>query len=203
MGGNLELFDGPNGKGTLVHITIPLEKESKARVSRRGSMALCTSDDKVALSFQTQALRLGFETTRIQQPGEAPIDTIAVIVDENCDSEIIQMFADQGRFEQRLLLTDIRSDNPLIATKHGIPPQAQTGAMLREAFNSLASENSAETSENLEGLRVPIAEDNPVNQLLVESMLTGLGASFKAVENGALAVEAVDDQQFDVVLMDC
>ena len=151
MGGNLELFDGPNGKGTLVHITIPLEK-SEARVSRRGSMALCTSDDKVALSFQTQALRLGFETTRIQQPGEAPIDTIAVIVDENCDSEIIQMFADQGRFEQRLLLTDIRSDNPLIATKTwDFLHKPVTGATLREAFTSLASENSAETSENLEG----------------------------------------------------
>jgi CheY-like chemotaxis protein/HPt (histidine-containing phosphotransfer) domain-containing protein len=50
---------------------------------------------------------------------------------------------------------------------------------------------------------VLIAEDNPVNQLLVESMLTGLGASYKAVENGLLAVQAVDEQQFDIVLMDC
>ena len=204
MGGNLELFDGPSGKGTLVHITIPLAKESEARVSRRGAVALCTSDDKVALSFQSQALRLGFETTRVQQPGEAPIDTIAVIVDENCDTETIRLFADQGRFEQRLLLTDIRSDNPLIATKTwDFIHKPVTGATLHEAFNNVASENSAETSEHLEGLRVLIAEDNPVNQLLVESMLTGLGASFKAVENGALAVEAVEDQQFDVVLMDC
>ena len=204
MGGNLELFDGPSGKGTLVHITIPLARESEARVSRRGSMALCTSDDKVALSFQSQALRLGFETTRVQQPSEAPTDTIAVIVDETCDTETIRMFADQGRFEQRLLLTDIRSDNPLIATKTwDFIHKPVTGATLREAFNNLASENTAETSEYLEGLRVLIAEDNPVNQLLVESMLAGLGASFKAVENGALAVEAVDNQQFDVVLMDC
>ncbi len=204
MGGNLELFDGPSGKGTLVHITIPLTRESEARVSRRGTVALCTRDDKVAVSFHSQALRLGFETTRVQRPEEAPLDTIAVIVDEGCDSDTIRLFADQGRFEQRLLLTDIRSDNPLIATKTwDFIHKPVTGATLREAFNNLATENAAETSEHLEGLRVLIAEDNPVNQLLVESMLTGLGASFKAVENGALAVEAVDDQQFDVVLMDC
>ena len=204
MGGNLELLDGPSGRGTLVHITVPLAKESEARVARRGSVALCTTDDKLALSFQSQALRLGFETTHVQSPDEAPLDTIAVIVDENSDTETIRMFADQGRFEQRLLLTDIRSDNPLIATKTwDFIHKPVTGATLREAFNNLASENTAETSEHLEGLRVLIAEDNPVNQLLVESMLTGLGASFKAVENGALAVEAVDGQQFDVVLMDC
>ena len=33
MGGNLELFDGPSGRGTLVHITIPLMKESEARAA--------------------------------------------------------------------------------------------------------------------------------------------------------------------------
>ena len=204
MGGNLELFDGPSGKGTLAHITIPLTKESEARVNRRGSVALCTADDKLAISFQSQALRLGFETTRVQKSDEAPMDTIAVIVDENCHTETIRMFAVDDRFEHRLLLTDIRSDNPLIATQAwDFIHKPVTGAALREALDNAASENTAEASEHLEGLRVLIAEDNPVNQLLVESMLTGLGASFKAVENGALAVEAVDHQQFDVVLMDC
>ena len=204
MGGNLELFDGPNGKGTLAHITIPLAKESEARVSPRGTVALCTNDDKIAVSFQSQALRLGFETTRIQRPDEAPIDVVAFVVDELCDTNTIRAFADQGRVDQRLLLTDIRSDNPLIATKTwDFIHKPVTGATLREAFNNLASETNAETAEHLEGLRVLVAEDNPVNQLLVESMLSGLGASFKAVENGALAVEAVDHQDFDVVLMDC
>ena len=114
------------------------------------------------------------------------------------------MFADKGSFEQRLLMTDIRSDNPHIATQAwDFIHKPVTGASLREVFSKLASEPTSETSAHLEGLRVLIAEDNPVNQLLVESMLTGLGASFKAVENGALAVAAVDDQEFDVVLMDC
>ena len=204
MGGNLELFDGPNGKGTLAHITIPLARERASRVSLRGSVALCTTDDKAAISFQSQALRLGFETTRIQRPDEAPVDATTVIVDERCDAETIRLFADKGSFEQRLLMTDIRSDNPLIATQAwDFIHKPVTGASLREVFSKLASEPTSETSEHLEGLRVLIAEDNPVNQLLVESMLTGLGASFKAVENGALAVAAVDDQEFDVVLMDC
>ena len=204
MGGNLELFDGPGGKGTLVHITIPLARESEVRASHRGNVALCTEDDKQALSFQSQALRLGFDTLRIKRPEEAPADTVAVVIDERCDTATIRAFADQSRFDQRLLLTDIRSDNPLIATKTwDFIHKPVTSATLREALNNLPSESTAETTEHLEGLRVLIAEDNPVNQLLVESMLTGLGASFKAVENGALAVDAVDHQEFDIVLMDC
>jgi CheY-like chemotaxis protein len=68
-----------------------------------------------------------------------------------------------------------------------------TGATLRDAFNNFESETSPDTAQQLNGLRVLIAEDNPVNQLLVESMLTGLGASYKTVENGLLAVQAVDE----------
>ena len=204
MGGDLELFDGPNGEGTLVHITIPLQKQNEVQVSNRGTIALCTDDDKVAVSFQSQALRLGFETQRVTTPDEAPRNTVAVIVDETSDVETIRAFADQARFEQRLLLTDIRSDNPLIATKTwDFIHKPVTGATLREAFDNLPFEATADAVEHLEGLRVLVAEDNPVNQLLVESMLAGLGASFKSVENGALAVDAIDEQPFDVVLMDC
>jgi signal transduction histidine kinase/CheY-like chemotaxis protein/HPt (histidine-containing phosphotransfer) domain-containing protein len=204
MGGNLELFDGPNNKGTLAHITIPLTKETEARVSHRGNVALCTEDDKLALSFQSQALRLGFETLRISHPDEAPLDTVAVVVDEISDTQTLRAFADQDQLDHRLLLTEIRSDNPLIATKTwDFIHKPVTGATLREAFNNFDSETSPDTAQQLNGLRVLIAEDNPVNQLLVESMLTGLGASYKAVENGLLAVQAVDEQQFDIVLMDC
>jgi PAS domain S-box-containing protein len=51
-------------------------------------------------------------------------------------------------------------------------------------------------------LRVLVAEDNPVNQLVAERILVGFGCSVVKVSNGKEAVEAVARESFDLVLMD-
>ncbi|MBZ4648620.1 MAG: two-component hybrid sensor and regulator [Desulfomicrobiaceae bacterium] len=49
---------------------------------------------------------------------------------------------------------------------------------------------------------VLVAEDNPLNQQIIQSILEGAGLSVHVVDNGAAALEAVQKQSFDVVLMD-
>jgi signal transduction histidine kinase/ActR/RegA family two-component response regulator len=51
-------------------------------------------------------------------------------------------------------------------------------------------------------LRVLIAEDNPVNQRVASRMLHRLGYKADVVDNGRLAIEAVERQGYDVVFMD-
>ncbi len=51
--------------------------------------------------------------------------------------------------------------------------------------------------------RVLLAEDNPVNQLLARRLLEDLGLEVVAVTDGRAAVQAVQEQDFDLVLMDC
>ena len=53
------------------------------------------------------------------------------------------------------------------------------------------------------GLRVLLAEDNPVNQMVALGMLKELGHEATAVADGSEAVAALKEQEFDVVLMDC
>ena len=55
---------------------------------------------------------------------------------------------------------------------------------------------------HLEGKRVLVAEDNDINQMLMEEFLRSTGAEVIVVENGLLAVEAVKESHFDLVLMD-
>lgn len=51
--------------------------------------------------------------------------------------------------------------------------------------------------------RVLIAEDNPINQMIAQTILEGLGLDTIVVQNGLDAVMALEQKPFDLVLMDC
>ena len=50
--------------------------------------------------------------------------------------------------------------------------------------------------------KVLLAEDNKINQILVQKVLSKFNFDCVIVENGKLAVEAIVDDRFDIVLMD-
>ena len=51
--------------------------------------------------------------------------------------------------------------------------------------------------------RVLVAEDNEVNRMVIERHLLALGVEVTMTEDGAAAVDAVQREAFDLVLMDC
>jgi CheY-like chemotaxis protein len=55
---------------------------------------------------------------------------------------------------------------------------------------------------DVSGVHVLLAEDHPTNQKVVQLILQSVGVDPVIVENGALALEALKKQRFDVVLMD-
>ncbi len=59
-----------------------------------------------------------------------------------------------------------------------------------------------EESYPLEGLKILLVEDNEFNQLLVESMLSDKKLIITSVLNGKEALMKLENQQFDIVLMD-
>ena len=59
-----------------------------------------------------------------------------------------------------------------------------------------------ERIEQVAGLRVLLAEDNPINALLARSLLEREGCSVSRVATGAEAVEAGGSGAFDLILMD-
>ena len=58
------------------------------------------------------------------------------------------------------------------------------------------------TSISRGGLKVLIAEDNPVNSMLLCRLLDGLGVESEVVANGKLAVQRARQTHWDLVLMD-
>ncbi len=59
-----------------------------------------------------------------------------------------------------------------------------------------------ELAEKLKGLKVLLAEDNELNQLVVKELLKKVGLSLRIANNGREAVELLKREPFDLVLMD-
>jgi signal transduction histidine kinase/DNA-binding response OmpR family regulator len=79
------------------------------------------------------------------------------------------------------------------------------GAPAESAEGASAAAESQESGARARGWkpRVLLAEDNPVNQEVALAMLEDLGCQVNVVANGLLALDAVERQPFDIVLMDC
>lgn len=57
-------------------------------------------------------------------------------------------------------------------------------------------------ARDLKKARILVAEDNEVNQMLIQSILEAWNADLHLVENGLAALGAVQKQEFDLILMD-
>lgn len=51
-------------------------------------------------------------------------------------------------------------------------------------------------------VNILLAEDNPINQKVAQKILTKAGYQVDIVENGKLALEALDEKKYDIILMD-
>ena len=71
-----------------------------------------------------------------------------------------------------------------------------------KAINTSKTEDNI-SLERLRGKSILVAEDNPVNQLVITKMLTKLGISVVVAENGAMALEQYKQMHYDMILMDC
>ncbi len=71
------------------------------------------------------------------------------------------------------------------------------------AKNSIATMPPPPTAQPHTQRRLLLAEDNQVNQQIALVMLKELEFDVRVVANGQLAVDAVNSERFDLVLMDC
>jgi len=78
----------------------------------------------------------------------------------------------------------------------------QPGAPLSASAGESTPAVSA-ASARAAGPKILVVEDNPVNREVAVGMLENLGCTIETAENGWLAIEAMNTQTYDAVLMDC
>jgi two-component system, sensor histidine kinase len=73
----------------------------------------------------------------------------------------------------------------------------------RSDGQDMFKDNTSEDALQFDGVRILLAEDNRVNQLVADAMLKKLGCRVDIVENGRDAVDSCLVRDYDLVFMDC
>ncbi|MEM8995511.1 MAG: ATP-binding protein, partial [Acidobacteriota bacterium] len=74
---------------------------------------------------------------------------------------------------------------------------------LRQIFFDDIRPASPAPSPDPSSVRILVAEDDPVSQMVAEGMLSGLGVGCTVVPDGEAAVAALVNRRYDLVFMDC
>ncbi|MCB0430633.1 MAG: response regulator [Flavobacteriales bacterium] len=75
-------------------------------------------------------------------------------------------------------------------------------AVASSSSNRTPGVGDEEEMQVLAGKKVLVVEDNKINQMLAKKVLTKWGMDVTLADNGRLGVDALDDDQYDAVLMD-
>ncbi|HHZ65160.1 MAG TPA: response regulator, partial [Flavobacteriales bacterium] len=65
------------------------------------------------------------------------------------------------------------------------------------------SQHDSRDNIDLKDVKVLLAEDNPVNQLVTKDLIIESGATVVVADNGIETIKAFEKEEFDIILMDC
>ncbi|WAJ36301.1 ATP-binding protein [Pseudomonas sp. GOM7] len=230
MGGRFEV-QSTLGQGTrfAFEIALPQTIEPPDELARllAGRMALLASLDGLGLDAMSRLLgRWGMRTERCQTPERlheyledfkvAPL-LVLIAPWPGSVTHWLESLSTQLQPGQRVLLVCPPEHCHTLPSGQGLRLQhlAQPVAVnsLRQALDELYQEPRAQVhtlvreirSENGDAPCILVAEDNPVNQLVVQGFLKKRGYDVRLVSNGKAAVETYSQapEAFHLVLMDC
>ncbi len=228
MEGTIGVQAAPGG-GSIFWLTIPLrvlkdaEPIERERLAGR-RVAIVTRNAVLREGLSDQIRGAGGEVAPLWLPGSgeaSPLASLdAVLIDAGTGAEfelpawpnrqtrsiVVLTPAARGKLEE---LKEIGFDAYLIkplrqaSLVDRIRDRKDSGAVERKArvrANPQRTPHARKAGKN--GLRVLLAEDNPINALLTRELLRRRGHEVKQVESGEAAIAAMREGRFDLLLTD-
>ena len=206
MGGDLSIEEPERGTGTLIRVKLPLKHGDQSQPTSSAVVGIVTEDNILADSIDSHGRLLGFSCLRLSSAAdllEHPVT--ALIADEVLSKIELDALEEYASSTQLILASPIRSLSSRLENSAWIGlHRPVTSAALYEAITAASPTDDPEVvpAKRYSGL-VLVAEDNPVNQILVNEILQGLGLSVVIAQNGKETVTAFGQRRFDLILMDC
>ena len=192
---------GRNGKSPIARILVVDENRTRAaaRVAElmsAGNEAMAVSDPREVFVFLDTAKAMGLtvDRTELSQTMTGMIARYPRAVTYPQLARALE-----------LAITPATPPAPASVAETRSPPAMQAFAPRIETRQSPTPVPQVETPTTAPArrrVRVLVAEDNEVNQIVFEQILEGLSYEFSIVDNGAKAVEAWRENRPDIILMD-
>ncbi|WP_092384705.1 hybrid sensor histidine kinase/response regulator [Halopseudomonas salegens] len=218
MGGTLRVESRPQ-QGSVFSVELPLhaiQEASKPKIELSGKILVFNQQQRLQGRILQQLLQhwqLDAEIADYPNPEHIPQplpNASYWIIDSPALAEsLAQLDSDTPR----LLLCPYRQqlDNSKAATLHlhqQLPSPISRARLLRalrqlrQPRPAVSTSTQASTTEP-SSARLLLVEDNAVNQMVAKGMLTRMGFEVIAVEHGQAALEWLQQEHCDLVLMDC
>ncbi|MBL9036957.1 MAG: response regulator, partial [Archangium sp.] len=208
MGGDIGVVSTPTGSCFSVQLTLPTAPTSDLIPSLHGRTILVATPR----AHTRHGLRLRLEATGAHVDEAATLDEALALVPT---SELVLGDVTWGPVLERArrsgrpcgVLATARESSESVAALIRLPARRRDlwdlaeRALTPSGLRVMPPPPTVTTA--LVGRSVLVAEDNPVNQRVIQGLLARLGCTVHLVENGQLALEAMASGRFDGVLMDC
>lgn len=219
LGGSIT-FDSSLGAGTQFHVKLPFVSIAcpapapfdDTQTAR--TILLVTdkkdSDEVINNFIEFYKFELVFVETSQELEEKMTPNVVGVIVD-------IEKFSGDA-VALRKLLSDkyshvmscsvsfpgCASDFPRAITKPVLPlPMRRLLEDIRWQRCTVRTSTCPVKRDNVGTKKILVVEDNRVNRYVMEQMLKKLNMKFELAENGAIALDVLDQEEFDLVFMDC
>jgi len=219
MGGRIEVRS-TLGAGSSFALLVPLQVDSQAlewhKPARRTDVVLATANRGLERHLKSLLYELKVDPVSIPAlPDDAELAPCRLLL---VDAPLLQAvdlrrwLEGHARAGRRVVvLTPLGTDAVV-----GLPDdalllykpvrrkalEAVLGTLTAHTDALAEADDAASPKKTLDGLHVLVAEDNPVNQVVVQAMLAELGATCVIAGNGQEALDCIAAERFDVVLMD-
>jgi two-component system, sensor histidine kinase len=187
--------DGPKLNQVLANLISNAIKFTNSGTITLTANVIIDNDDSQLLSFSVQDTGIGVSEENKQKIFDSFIQA---------DSSVSRKFGGTG-----LGLSIAQSIVKLMGGEIELDSENGKGSsfhfqieLKKTETAQIESSIQLDSVSQLNGLKILVAEDNPMNQLLIQTILKKEGAGYDMVENGKELLELIDVRKYDLILMD-
>ncbi|MEZ5959660.1 MAG: response regulator [Hyphomonadaceae bacterium] len=212
MGGEVGLVSRP-GFGASFWVELPFTPAPSVEpLPSLAGVRLCVVSPSLLLTQTLRAVAISLGAIPVDR--DAPADVVLFDWHDGVDGEEIDALRRSSRAvialapqEQRQIIDACRAAG---IEHYTLKPVRRSSLVERvrvalgeePEVKSAAPRDDAPAEQPLAGLRVLLAEDNPINALLARTLLTKAGCGVTSVQDGEEAVTAASAGAFDLILLD-